>query len=463
MDINNLIVWLFTLLGILVAVLIAKWNTYSKESNKKILRWRFNILIILIIVFLIISIIFYLNSIKLEEKRNQEQIEIQFENDCREVEFEIENQNYIDAAKKIDSILGYVKSIDEKKYVELLIWKGSCYLDEMFLLLLENDDQATFYAEKSISVLNDVLLNEGEISKKQLIRIKYTLGMAYLFLGDEENSEELDGIISFFEGANKDELTEIWYGSVSMLLGMYYENKYYGKQSEIDLKKTLQYYEETINYMSNLEDINSQEKSVLKLIKEKVANFYMRQAFNNIAENKESLEFLEKSILLYDELMRSCNINKETKLYYQCLKDQGRCYYYMETIYEKYTGRAYKNFVKFIYRDEIYFDSLLVGSYVFLELNVTDEDVEMILKRYYRLLEAYNESLDFKMVAEIKSDLVMCYYILAKKQHNIEYYTEGKVLLDDIYCNYLDYYNEKRLGAIEEMRVQYEKLKVELF
>lgn len=44
MDINNLIVWLFTLLGILVAVLIAKWNTYSKESNKKILRWRFNIL-----------------------------------------------------------------------------------------------------------------------------------------------------------------------------------------------------------------------------------------------------------------------------------------------------------------------------------------------------------------------------------------------------------------------------------
>lgn len=432
---------LISFFSIILTLLAIKYGTFQSKTNKKKIRWKTNLLLVLVFIFMLVAIIY---NLILESQKEQKQIYDRYMYDYHEVRYEIENRNYVKATKKIDNILFYLKSENER--IKMSILKCFCYLQEA-LQLDTNDEQKNLYLSNCIPILKGIQINKNA-SEKQINKANLLLGMAYFFLEDELYSDELEKCIDFLESSYQENSGAFYDGS--FLLGMYYENKYNSSLEKRYLEKAMNYYEEAINGLLGNDDINIEEKDAVNILKSKAAYFYLRYAMETMIEGKEDIQaFLEKSINIYNDIIASCDIEKDMKLYCNSLKEQARCYCLMEVFYGKYAGKAYDNFIKFIYLEDENLDDLLIGSYIFLLLDVSEDDINMLLKRYNRLLDNYNVLTDIKCIVEIKFDLVNCYYILTMKFQSIEYLNEGKKLLQEIYSNYYDYYSFERKEEID--------------
>ena len=120
--------------------------------------------------------------------------------------------------------------------------------------------------------------------------------------------------------------------------------------------------------------------------------------------------------------------------------------------------KAYVDFKKFIYFDDEGLDYLLQGCYLFASITLTQEDNCILLERYNRLIDNYNNKSDIENMCETKLELAMCYYFLSERYESRDYYDKGKKILDELSIKYLGIYNTKRDEDIRRLNEMYKDL-----
>lgn len=234
-------------------------------------------------------------------------------------------------------------------------------------------------------------------------------------------------------------------------LAMFYEQMFYINFDSTYLENTLNYYINALKFQPKIKNPNLMQLLQSYNYKEHAAYFCFRYAIHsNIAQTDYNRkELLNKSVDIYNDLLSTCNPDKFSTIYYRNLKDLAKCFLFLGE-YEN----AYKNFKKFIYKDDKNLDKYLKGCYVFATLDLIQEDIDMLLHRYNRLLESYNSEADIENLCEVKFELLICYVELSIHQNSKYYYNEGKKILEELKNKYYGNYNTKRdkfIDQIEEM------------
>lgn len=405
----------------------------------------------------IVSILVLIFVFGYKEYRNKLVLENQkkFEADFNAARFEIENHNYINAVKIYNDMLHSNDNLNNFFQIKKQI--GLCYMVQGNI---EQGEKQNLYFDNAISTFQEILSMDDVFSKEQLLELQYYLAMTYIFYENETYEKELKVLINLLEDKlnenanlpfNKDE--------GYFLLGMFYESRFYKDYKSEDFEKAKEYFVNALEFEVEIENLDTIEKGLSLLYKENAAYFYLRHA-NHISVNLSTYSYdemvyiynedLRTAILIYEDLLSVCSYDIYPDIYFRNVKDLGRCYILLD---EK--EKAYDEFKKFIYLDREDLDPNLSGSYLFTTLELNQEDIDILLKRYYRLVDYYIEISDINEMCEAKLELLSCYYVLYNKQKNIDYYKKGREILDELNNKYYGYYNTKRDGIIEEYNELY--------
>ena len=436
MDSLAIVAIIIALLGIISSALFFKWNTYKLQVNKKKIRARSNLVIIFCVIFIISLIIWQRHTYIKQTQENKKKEEIEYSNTYDEILFELSNNNSMEALRKIDKLLHTIKN--EKKEIELYILQGNIYLN---IGLTEHNNR---YLENAVLAYKEVLLLHSVASKTQIIAAKSGIGISYLSIDINIYYKELEQIINDLEN---EDLKEDLMGQ--MCLGMYYEKEYFSNFEIYDLEKTLECYEIMLKSEERFSNQNIFENNLYLILQEKVANFYFRYATHNIRD-ENLMVYLQKSISIYNNLLNSYDPQKNKYNYYKCLKEQGRCYAFMEDENDNlkiaYLTKAYNNMKTVLYFDDKELDDLMLGYYLFVAyLNTSDADINMLFSRYDRLLKASSVSSDKNTIRETKFNMLCCSYYWYEKSDSKKYYKFGKQVLKEIKNNYYDFYSSTPL------------------
>ena len=403
----------------------------------------------------------YKEYVNLELKKGETDIS-RFEADYDDAQFEFDNQNYIKAAKKYNSMLSYTS--DRDNIIEIKRKIGFCYCLQG---IIGEKDEENFYFDKAVSTLKEIFSMNIELSNEDISFIQYDLATIYLYYDDEIYFDELKKFANTLENKVEEKadlpcsICEAYF-----LLGMFYEKEYNINHYSEDLKKAKEYYSNALNFETK-EDNPDMVKRILSFqYKECAAYFYLRYADHLLIEaSKKSNEIndntvvvnyfanLWESVSIYNDLLSTCSPDKFPSIYFRNVKDLARCYIFLNE-----PQKAYDNFKKFIYMDDEYLDQWITGSYIFATLELNQEDIDILLKRYHRLIDYYNEKSNIEEMCEKKFELMVCYYELFESQKNREYYNYGKKILDELNDKYYGYFNTKRDGLIKEYNKLYEEI-----
>lgn len=470
---------IIALAAIAVTLLSIKWDMYKQNTNneKKRIKKKINVMLFFIILSCLGILIYRDRSQKAKSIEQQKKSIAELENqqkdyeaewakqrkeyadkfikDYNEAKFEFQNQNYIAAARKYDSMLDDI--MDEDLSFEINRHIGYCYF---FQALFKPSDKKDLYFNNAVSVIKKILSSDNELSYNQEFNAKYDLAIIYIFYDFELFYDELQDIIKQLENdiiQNRDIPCALYEGYY--LLGMYYEHEYYMKFQNEDLDKTIAYYEYALDSETDIDDDSMIGRYMQYLFKEKVAYCYLRHAAYLIVEqnvSNDSMFFkqsLNKAISIYDELLTLCNTEKGMAVYYKSLKDQARCYYLLNE-----PDKAYDNFIKFIYVDNKDLDYLLTGCYTFANLDLTQQDQEILLERYNRLVKSYSGRSDMGNMCDTKFEQVACYYFLSQRTGDEAYFKEGKKILNELKGKYAGYLNARRDEDLKRYDILYKQM-----
>jgi len=440
MDSLAVIAIIIALLGIISSALFFKWNTYKLQVNKKKIRARSNLVIIFCVILISSLLIWQRHTYIKQTQENKKREEIEYSNTYEEILFELSNDNSMEALRKIDKLLHTIKN--EEKEIELYILQGNIYMN---IGLAEHNNR---YLENAVLAYKEVLLPHSVASKTQIIEAKSGMGISYLSIDINIYYKELEQIIKDLENAD---LKEDLMGQ--MCLGMYYEEEYFRDFEIYDLEKVLDHYETALKIEERFSNQNIVENNLYLILQEKVANFYLRYGTYNIRDENLNV-YLQKSISIYNNLLNFYDPQKNKYNYYKCLKEQGRCYAFMEdendNLKSAYLTKAYNNMKTVLHFDDKELDDLMLGYYLFVAyFNISDADINMLFSRYDRLLKTSSVSSDKYTIRETKFNMLCCSYYWWKRSDSKKYYKIGKQVLKEIRNNYYDFYNSTQQQLID--------------
>lgn len=352
-------------------------------------------------------------------------------------------------------ILGYISDRDNIIKIKRKI--GFCYCLQAITGL---KDEKTFYFNKAISILKEIISTDLNLSDEEMSLIQYDLALVYVYYNNENYYEDLKEFVNKLENKLK-EKTDLPCSKdeAYFLLGIFYENEFYKYFYTEDLKKTKECYSNALNLKTKVEEQDMLQRVLSLCYKEHAAYFYFRYAVSTVfPQNSDKMyphmtDDLLKAVSIYNELLSTITSEEFPSIYFRAVKDLARCYMFLDE-----PQKAYDNLKKIIYMDDECLDILLYGSYIFAKLDLNKEDINILLKRYHRLVDYYNEKSDIENMCETKFELVICYYILLKKQNNKDYYDKGRKILDELINKYYGYFNTKRDGLIDEYNKLYEEV-----
>lgn len=373
-----------------------------------------------------------------------------------EAEFELENLNYIEAAKTYNKALNYTR--DDNIIIEITRKIGFCYcLQGIFSDTIKKE----FYFGKAIMEFNSILASDDYVmTEEQKFFIKYDLALVYINNYTELYYEYLQKVADELEKMIQENIklpcskSEAYY-----FLGMFYEKVFYTNFDEEILYKIQNYYNSALEYKTEIEHIDLAKRILLFNYEEHAAYFCFRYAVSLYNNNEyiESKTYFEKACAVYNSLLSDCNADKFPDIYYHNLKDLARCYLFLKE-YDK----AYSMFKEFLYKDNEKLDIYLNGCYIFTTLELTQNDINLLLKRYERVLAYYEKKSDIENLSEMKFNVFLTYLELSICQDSSYYFEAGKIL-EDLKNNYYGNYDIKIDKQIDMYEKRYNDVYYYLF
>lgn len=443
-----------SLLGVLINVFFSKWKTYPEGKNRKKIRQRCNIILLLIVLFGIIFIICFF--IKDREEKTKE-----YKTLYDELLYEMDNGEYTTAIKKINKKINYINNY--KEYIDVIILKFVCLFGES---IMNDSEKENSKIENLISEIRDMQLNKDQMTEDQELFIESILGFLYIFLKDKRYDYELQIIKEHFEEIRRQDLYTDE-RDIDMFLGLYYEKEYEKKRNEESLKAVIHYYENVVKDDGKGYVITIINKGNQEYYTRKIADYYIKAGiFKRLSNKKEAIAFFKKASLIYGELILNCDMNKDDNTYYQCINKQGACYCWLMLLKdeeEDYAKKSKENFRKLINMDKEKYDESMMGMYIFIWLDISQEEGEMIVERYKRLMKKFDEKSNNIMSAKVRYEITYSYFLLAQKYEGKRYLKIGKKYLNQISETYYDYFNEMEKENVNLISEEYEKLESSKF
>lgn len=438
-----------TLLGVSINVFFTKWRTYPEERNRKKIRQRCNaILLVIILLGIIFSIFFFIKS--------REEKEIVYKTFYDEVQYEMQNGEYSAAIKKINKQINYINNNQE--YVDFKILKFVCLFCESIMNDSQKDNSKT---ENVIAEIREMQLEKKQMTEDQKLFLEAILGFSFIFLEDKRYDYEIQEIKEHFEEIRRKNLY-IDERDIDIFLGMYYEREYEKNGNEESLKAVILNYEKVVADDGKGEVINLINKGTQEYYTRKLANYYIEAGkLKRLSNKKEAIVFFKKASLIYEEIILNCDVNKNANTYYQCINKQGACYCWLMLLKDKeedYAKKSKENFRKLINMDNEKYDESMMGMYIFIWLDNSQEEDEMVVKRYKRLMKKFDDISNYKMAAEVRFEITYSYFLLAQKYEDEKYLENGKKYLNQIKETYYDYFNESKKQNVNMINKAYEEL-----
>lgn len=439
MQLTDYIGFMIAIVGGIFALLVALWGTYEKKANRKRIRIRIIILIAAWILIWIIIAILYAWA--------QEPRQLTKEDIYQAIVFDMENENYLEAARTIDS-LQQKHSADQP---ELNFYKGVTYL------LYGFNPEHLDYIEKAIPYLK-----QAEQSKDTEI-----IYQSYLFLVLAYTEEQTDlyasdllRIVNILENSDRNERSDLLKLKY-LILGIYYENEFFKDFDEKAMENAAMYYEKSSAI--SIPPENSIEDYVFNLAEERTAYFYLKCGAHEIPFNTQKAQaYLTKSRDMIMQLLAQTDSNTNSALYLQYLKIQAKS----ECLLGMLTGDT----ATVLHGNELFQEIIYVedSSLDYLVLNVgptytgtglyTEDDWQKLNEKYNRFLRSIQNTNDLETVANIKYDLMICNYYNAKYLEDEKYQEQGLEYLNELDNVYYRYLNTAKRENLKLFRDAFGKL-----
>lgn len=435
--------FIFTFLGIFVTLLIAIWGTYSLKRNKKKIRFRlFIILCILFFLFIVYTFFYFKQLRENREKNNQLLIE--------EYYTFFDTENYHDAIRMLDNLMVEIGDDEDKLYL-INYNKATCYI------LLGFSESNNEYLEKAIKILDLLRLKETKYSKEYNNTIRILLGEIFLYLEEPVYRTKLEVIVNELEEVVKN-------GGYQYELALYFLGSFYYEQFEKTVNE--EYLLKAEKYLSEgtKNDVliidNSEEYLLFHYMLEKVAFCLCKISMQpSKLRSDESIENLERAIDIYYYLINNVDINKSMEDYLKYKKYLGRCLIFLGD-FQNNNDYIYQGveMLKYVinFKDEK-FDSIIVGiGYIYIMTNIYEqEDINMLFKKYNRLLMKYDTENNITEIVELYKDMAISYYFLAKQNRDTSYYDKGIEIIELLENQYYPMVNELNKYAIDTLKELY--------
>lgn len=435
--------FIFTFLGILVALLIAVWGTYSLKTNKKKIRIRLVFLLCIILFLFIVCTILYFKQLKENIERSTQLL-------IEEYNTFFDTGNYIDALSVLDNLTAMAGRDEDKLYL-INYNKATCYI------LLGFSESKNEYLEKAIEILDSLRLKETKYSKEYDDIIRILLGEIFLYLDEPVYKTKLGIVIYELEEAAKN--GGYYTDLVLYSLGSFYYEQFEKTSNQEYLLKAREYfYEGTTTQFLKIN--NSEEHFLLHYMLEKTAICYYKIGVSTSElGNEESIRSLEQAIVIYNYLLNSVDPNKNIGEYLKYKKYMGCCLIVLgdfeDNDYYIYQGVEMLKYV--IHFADEKFDSIIVGSgYFYIMYSMYEqEDIDMLFDKYDRLLMKYNIEDNITEIVEVYKDMAMSYYFLAKQNRDNNYYDKGMEIIELLYKQYYPIVNELNKSGIDALKEFY--------
>jgi tetratricopeptide (TPR) repeat protein len=371
----------------------------------------------------------------------------QFQADYNAVIFEFENMNYIEAITKLNNMLGYINDMDY--YIKVKKMLGKCYLLQADK---EHGEQREVYLNKIILLYKDLLSDDTKLSENQIFEIQCELLDTYYYYDDEEYVDFFEEIAKKTEnGLGKIDISSPILCDKYVTLGRYYFTKFLRKHNYEDIEKAKEYYTYVSDFKIDIEIENWGHKNILFADKVQAAEFFRAYAINVLQNSdKEYRAILAKAVLMVKEVVSFCSYEQFSEVYFQSMQELGHCYMLLYD-YEN----AYDCFKKFIYMDDVNLDRWLEDTYKFVQLDLNQEDIKILLTRYQNLIDYYDMKSNIIKVYKTKLELMICYYCLYEKQNGNEYYNKAKELSKELYAKYYGYFDMELDRALDNCNKEF--------
>ena len=99
---------------------------------------------------------------------------------------------------------------------------------------------------------------------------------------------------------------------------------------------------------------------------------------------------------------------------------------------------------------------LVKGSYIFLFLDLNQDEIDEIFKRYNNLLQKYNDLSDTESASEVAYELAIANYFLAYFDEDGLH--DGKEQMKKLTSKYFDYFDSEKKEIIKSIEEWYKEL-----
>lgn len=346
-------------------------------------------------------------------------------------DFELGNQNYLEAAKYYNEASYVAYNVETK--VIALYHEGVCYLQ---LGLSSNDDNYLSQAlRKYYTIIDNKKYKEAEYYQDALIDSSFALRELY----DKWDDENLRNIIHQLENAyDFSDIEDVslekvdLMNKVALAIAMYY--KYAANENfeilNMNMTKELSdkaiYYYEVVCQLTPLADsIHFQNTDLIGLyleiselmIKGSIASENHMDTVTNL---NKAINFCQSAIDTFKGAEKDADA-KELRSYLRLKINLGKSYYFLSVLDdEEYLAKAYEELRPLLYLNvnrEIEYTLLDAGYYLILTQKCTEEEIDIILDRYENQLEELTIE-DENYFTLIKSTLEACKFIADLYEEN---------------------------------------------
>lgn len=428
---------LISIFSIIVTLLIFLWDKSKKDE--KVIRKRIVLSIVLLILFIVVISVFCVLNKKKSLDKEISQL-------CIEVETLMDNGSYLEAISTIDKLL-YICKDDDKVYI-LTYNKALCYL----CYAEKNNDRA--FIEKAIQVLDDIKDVENESSKDYKNCIRVMLGYSYSLLDEPTYKSRFDDLMWEIENdtSSSANLDFVYY-----LLGSYYYDKFIDTGEQVYLANAMNYFRKGIEIGIDFKNIDTNENFLYNKMLDNAGYCYFKYGAGIMDSNvDDGMEYVKQAIDIYETLFAAQDPNKDIYMYFYYKKQLARCYLIAGISSQdvELLRISYEYIENIISTDEEILDDHLIGLvpyYVYFS-EYNQDVVEILIKRYNRLLEKYTFTTDLYKAVEARRDLVNIYFKLGKTSGNQEYTEQGKIIFKDLMDNYYSLVNATYREFIDDLK-----------
>ena len=390
-----------------------------------------------------------IKCVETHKQQTEEREYNQFQTDYNAVLFEVESGNYIEAIRKLNNMLGYINDIDY--FIKVKRQLGKCYLLQADK---EYGEQREVYIDNIISIYKDLLSKEDKLSEKQIFEIQFDLVNTFYYYDDKEYLDFFQEIVKEIENKlGKIDILSPNLCDKYVILGRFYFIKFIRENNYEDIEKAKEYYTYVSDFKIDMEIRDRTYKELIFADKVQAADFFRAYAINVLQDSDEEYRaILEKAVLMVKEVVSFCSYEKFQEVYFQSMQELGQCYMLLYD-YEN----AYDCFKKFIYMDDVSLVRWLDNAYKFVQLELNQEDINIIVTRYQSLIDYYSRKSDIKKVYKTKLELTLCYYCLYEKQNDNGYYDKAKELSKELYDKYYGYYDIELDRILDNCNKEYSR------